>query len=49
MTVKNRTTMERAIGIIEGVSFAVDNNLSEALCNALEMLESVLRDEEHKR
>ena len=46
MTQENRETMQRAIGIIDGVSWAVSENVQEALVNAMEMLEAVLKSDE---
>lgn len=46
MTPKNRATMERAIGIIEGVAWTSEEKISEALFTACEILDAVLRDEE---
>ncbi len=45
MTLKNREAMNRAIGIIEGASYGASEKVQNALCNALEILESVLEEE----
>ena len=42
----NRETLQRAIGIVEGVSFAVTGGAENALVAVVEMLDSVLTDEE---
>ena len=42
---KNRETLKEAIGIIEGISYAVGEKAQEALAFAGELLEEVLRDE----
>jgi hypothetical protein len=41
-----RETVQRAIGLIEGVAWASDEKLSEALWSAAEMLDRVLTAEE---
>lgn len=46
MTIKNRETMERAIGIIEGVSYGVNENVQTALICVCEMLDAILINEE---
>jgi hypothetical protein len=46
MKQSNRELMERAIGIIEGVSFCVSEKVQDALALAVDMLEKVLNDEE---
>ena len=48
MTIKNRDTMERAIGIIEGASFGASSRVQDALGVACEMLDSVLDEEERQ-
>jgi hypothetical protein len=46
MKQKNRETMERAIGFVEGLSCVGDEKVSNALVALLEMLEEILKDEE---
>lgn len=46
MTQENRETMQRAIGVIDGVAWMADEKTSEALINVLEMLEGVLNSED---
>lgn len=46
MKQKNKEFMQRAIGIIEGVSFCLDAEKSSALVTAVEMLDSIVTDEE---
>ena len=41
LTLKEIETVQRAIGIVEGVSFAVSDEVSPALVVAVEMLDSV--------
>ena len=48
MTQKNREIMQRAIGIIEGVSFGVDRELQNALVATVEMLDNIFDDEEER-
>jgi hypothetical protein len=50
MTQNNRETLQRAIGIIEGISYAASTRVQDALAIACDMLDSVLKDEEeHER
>lgn len=46
MKQKNRETMERAIGIVEGLSWVAEEKMSEALVTVCEMLDAVMKDEE---
>jgi hypothetical protein len=46
MKVKNRSVLERAAGIIEGVYMAVDEKIGDCLMNVVEMIDAVLIDEE---
>lgn len=45
MKQKNRETMQKAIGVIEGLSWLVDSKTSEALFTVYEMLDTVMKDE----
>ena len=45
MKQKNRETMERAIGFVEGLSWVGDEKVSNALISLYEMLEGILKDE----
>ena len=42
MNLKERITIERAIGLIEGASFAAAPEIQQALCVAVEMLDEAL-------
>lgn len=46
MTFNNRETMQRAIGIIEGVSWGASQRVVDALSVAAEMLDAILNDKE---
>ena len=46
MKQKNRETMERAIGFVEGLSWVGDEKVGNALVSLCEMLEGILKDEE---
>ena len=48
MTINNRETMQRAIGIIEGASYGANSRVQDALITAIEMLDTVLNDEDEK-
>ena len=41
LTLKEMETVQRAIGIVEGVSFGVSGEVASALVVAVEMLDSV--------
>ena len=46
MTLKNKETMQRAIGIIEGISWtSTDEKLANALLCVVKMLDSVVESE----
>lgn len=49
MKKKNKELMQRAIGIIEGVSFCLDSDKSGALVAAVEMLDEIVIDEEREK
>ena len=42
MTPEQREILQRAIGIIEAISCVAGNDAGDALCNAVEMIDSVL-------
>lgn len=45
MKQESRETMERAIGIIEGVSFGAATRVKDALAEVVDLLDGVLNDE----
>jgi len=45
MTQEQRETIQRAIGMIEGLSFVVKSPISDALACATDILDSVLEKE----
>ena len=45
MKLENREEMQRAIGIVEGVSFGVKGAAQDALTVAVEILDEVLKNE----
>lgn len=45
MTQENRETMQRAMGIIEGVSFGAGTRVQDALACVIDMLDDVLKSE----
>ena len=45
MKQKNRETMERAIGFVEGLSWVGDEKVGNALVALCEMLKGILKDE----
>lgn len=44
MTINQKETIQRAVGIIEGASYFVSEKAAEALVTAVEMLDGVLSD-----
>lgn len=46
MTLKNKETIQRALGIIEGVAFGACDDAAAALGVAVEMIDGVLDKEE---
>ena len=46
MKTENYINIIRALGIIEGISFAVDSNVQDAITYAVEMIENALANEE---
>ena len=42
----NRETLQRAIGIIEGASFNAKGGVQDALALAVDLLDTILNDEE---
>lgn len=47
MKQKNRETLQRAIGTIEGVYFVAPTKIRDALASIAEMLEALLEGEEN--
>ena len=46
MKIENRSTLERASGVICGVSCAVDQRLADMLVAVADMIDAVIIDEE---
>lgn len=46
MTLNDKLTIERALGIIEGVSIGCDEHISSMLITAVEMITEVMDKEE---
>lgn len=46
MKIENRIAINRALGIIEGISFAVNSEAQDAITYAVEMIENALTNEE---
>lgn len=42
---KNRELIQRALGIIEGISYTIESKQCEALINAVEIIDMALKDE----
>ena len=47
MTIKNKSKIERALGILEGLGYGIsDNNIADGLFNAIEMIEAAFAEDE---
>lgn len=46
MKQRNRETIQRALGIIEGASYGASSRVQDALALASDLLDSILDDEE---
>lgn len=46
MTSRDRETMNRALGMLEGLSWVADENISQALDVVCVMLHTILKNEE---
>lgn len=46
MKAVNREVLNRAVGIIEGASYCAAQRVTDALALALELIDSVIRDEQ---
>ena len=47
MTLENRETLQRAIGIIEGASYGAKSYVQDALSIACELLDEIFRKEQN--
>lgn len=47
MTIKDKETMQRALGVIEGVTCGLSGAAASMLITAVEMIDSVLNSEEN--
>ena len=46
MTLKDKETIQRMLGKIEGVAFAVDDKIATPLLDAIEIIDFILNKEE---
>ena len=47
MTLKNIATVERLLGVIEGVTFALDNKYAQPICECITTISEIInRDKE---
>ena len=46
---KNIELMERAIGFLDGLGYAAQSPMCDALANVVELLERVLKDEKERK
>ena len=46
MTIKDKATIQRILGVIEGVAFAVEDKIATPLLDALEVIDAILEKEE---
>lgn len=49
MKLKNIEAMQRALGIIEGVAFGIEESAATALTTAIEIIDEVIDDERETR
>ena len=45
MTLKDKETIQRALGMIEGVSYGMDTAIANALVDAVQMIDEVIDKE----
>lgn len=46
LTLKDKSTIQRMLGIIEGVSFILEDKFAAPLVNAIEVIDSILDKED---
>lgn len=45
MTLKDKATVERLLGVIEGIAFAMDDKYSQPICDAIVSIDEILDKE----
>ena len=45
MTLKDKSTVERLLGVIEGIAFAMDDRLAQPICDAIANIDEILDKE----
>ena len=45
MTLKDKSTVERLLGIIEGIAFALDDKYARPICDAIANIDEILDKE----
>lgn len=45
MTLKDKATVERLLGVIEGITFALDDKYAHPICDAIANIDEILEKE----
>lgn len=45
MTLKDKSKIERLLGVIEGIAFALDNKYAQPICDAVATIDEILNKE----
>lgn len=45
MTLKDKSTIERLLGVIEGIAFALDDKYAQPICDAIANIDEILDKE----
>lgn len=45
MTLKDKSTVERLLGVIEGIAFALDDKYAQPICDAIANIDEILDKE----
>lgn len=45
MTLKDKSTVERLLGVIEGIAFALDDKYAQPICDAIANIDEILNSE----
>lgn len=45
MTLKDKATVERLLGVIEGIAFAIDDKYAQPICDAIVNIDEILNKE----
>ncbi len=45
MTLKDKSTVERLLGVIEGITFVLENKYAQPICDAIANIDEILKKE----